>query len=399
MICIPLINWGDAMTKAASIWIVFLLCLLAPAAAQAQVNQISTISVTPAPAAPGQAVTITVDIVGSCKGGYILNFGDGSPPAVKGGVMKTSSHAYATTGTYTLKATPTVPNLPGVPPECGGEATVSLPVLPASELSGGTGALFCFADGCNPKISTMALSILEPGGTAFIQGSGFGITPGSVWMVLQSYGNLFPPLRTQLQIFPGYWQPGLIIASIPAGISGVIEQSATFQVITGDSAASNGFNAPFVPADDYVNIDASRIGCSLSAHTASDQCQSNGSTNSPFECFQIGVSGKGPSPTGFSAYHGSGWQLSAGANDAGNDTFYLTSPLQNGWLLSDAELYQITWTSGTNSFAYILNPPNLYFGGPTANPSNWQIGWNVSGCSELTYDGSFNIYGPKGVPY
>jgi hypothetical protein len=407
------------MKKALPIWPVLLFCALAPISAHAQVNQINAIYVTPTPAQPNQAVTIFVITEGTCSN-LLLNFGDGTSTQVPVPTLIPATHTYAQAGTYTLSAVSTVPNLPPIfgfqpPPNCGGIPTVTLPVLPAAEITGFRGGLYCFLYGCNPTISAMPLSLPEPGNTVIFQGSGFGVHQGTAWMYLQSYGGNWPLLRVQLQIDPGYWQPGVVVATIPAvvwsqgplgisipsGLIGVADQTATFQLVTQGQSASNAFGVPFTAYRDFVDIDSSRIGCSMTKNTSSDQCQFNGSTNYPIECDDgLSLPGGGSPPPGFWGYHASGWQLTAGANDAGVDTFSLTYPLQNNWLVSSADFSD--GGSDNNTFSYVLNPggptQNLYFGGPTANPS-WQIGWNVDACGMLGYSGDLYLYGPIGVPY
>jgi hypothetical protein len=396
------------MDKARSTWLFILFCTLAPVPAQAQINQINAISVSPSPAQPNQTVTITLWVEGGCNNSnFELNFGDGQAAAVVVPSLIPITHTYSKTGTYTLSAFSTAPNPPPMPfqpyppPACGGIPTITVPVLPAPEFTGWTGGLYCFTYGCNPAISAMPLALPEPGNTVIFQGSGFGAAAGSAFMVLQSYGGNWPELRVQLQIDPGNWQPGVVVATIPAGIVGVVDQPGTFQIVTAGGSASNAYAVPFTASRAYQDIYASRLGCSMTKNTSSDECLFNGSYNWPTECDGglnlNGTGPPGPPPMGFWGNHESGWQIFAGANDAGVDTFFVTSPLQNGWLVAYAGY---SWVSSdSNSFAYILNPPNLYFGGPTANPSPWQIGWNVSACGWLGYNGDFEVYGPSGVPY
>ncbi len=392
------------MDKARSVWLFILFCTLAPVPAQAQINQINAISVTPSPAQPNQTVTITVWTEGGCSN-IDLNFGDGQSAQIIVPTLIPITHQYSKAGTYTLLAFSTAPNPPPMPfqpyppPACGGIPTVTLPVLPASQFTGWTGALYCVVYGCNPTISAMPLSLPEPGNTVIFQGSGFGVATGRAFMVLQSYGGNWPERRVQLQIDPGNWQLGVVVATIPAGIVGVVDQPATFQIVTAGGSASNAYGVPFAATLDYQDIDASLITCSMTKNSPSDYCQNSGGDNYPAECGQGAPWLWGELVTnGFGAYLASGWQLTAGANDAGVDTYSLIGPLLNGWLVSNAD-FGVDASTDSNSFAYILNPPNLYFGGPTANPSPWSIGWNVSACGAVQYGGDFYVYGPTGVPY
>jgi hypothetical protein len=376
------------MNKALFIWPFLFFWALAPVPAYAQVNQINAISASPSPAVVGENVSFSVATVGDCSSYvYAVNYGDNNTGA---GLFAVPPHTYANPGNYTVTVTPVSGVVPGEAP-CTGSASVLVKVGKSAPRG-----LYCYFDGCNPTISAMPLSLPEPGNTVIFQGSGFGNYPGSAVMVLQVYGG--PEVTIALQIDAGYWNNTVVVATIPSNIVQVVDQTATFQLFTVGGSASNGFNVPFKATRAYTQIPFNRINCSMTNHSPSDGCQGTGSYNLPMECFSSG----GPAPPpgqGYFAYHASGWQISAGANDAGVDSYFLTSSLQNGWLVSDADFNVAS--SDSNTFAQVLNPylgPDLYFGGPTANPQ-WQIGWNVDGCGILWYAGDLDIYGPTDVPY
>ncbi len=165
------------MGKALPIWLFILCCAVAAVLAQAQNNQINAISVTPSPAQPNQIVAITVDVVGAGGCAFTLDFGDGqstTSTAAKG----PTTHVYNKPRVLTATPASLFP--------CTGSATVTPPVL---QTAGFTGILYCALNGCNPAISAMPRSLPEPGNTVIFQGSGFGFTFGTAWMVLQSYGG------------------------------------------------------------------------------------------------------------------------------------------------------------------------------------------------------------------
>jgi hypothetical protein len=384
------------MGKAPSIWLLAVICMLAPVPALAQ-GTITAVAVTPSPAVPGQTVTISVDVVGTCNGqGLTLSYGDFGIPETFTFPLPPITHTYGEPGTYGLTANPSFPNLPNLPPVCGGGATTLLPVLPASTLTGVAGGLYCAIFGCHPTITSIPLpSIIKPGGVVIFQGNDFGLETGTAWIILQSFGGNWPETRTQLQIVAGDWHPGVVIATIPT-ISGVLTQTATFQIITKGSSASNAIHSGFAATRHLLDIPASRIGCSMTTNSPSDSCQNIGGTNYPAEC-GLGIYGTAPPVEGFAGLHSSGWQWLPGNNDTGLDTFGLTSPLQNGWLSAGADFAYSSTDNGSG--AYILSPPGFDFGTPTANPSNWTIGWYVDACGQLGYAGDFEIVGPMGVPY
>jgi hypothetical protein len=371
------------MDKARSILFIILLFALAPVAAKAQPGQITGLYITPSPAQPNETVSISAAWVGNCTGEAILDFGDGSPTAVYSiPSLGPLTHTYRQTATLKISAGPTA--------ACGGQAVATLPVI---QLTGYMRILYCLAFGCHPTISSMSSSNVTPGGQINIQGSGFGNHPGTLQIVLQSFYN---QLIYDVPIAASDWSENLVTATIPSGIESVVAQSASFQIITADSSASNPYFQAFNPALTLMAIEFNRVPCSMSAHSPSDDCQGQGGFNNPEECDGLPAFGEANvpyNPPSYTANHGSGWQL-FGASDRGTDTFSVSPPLQNGWVNAGGATFVSTPETGGSSgslLAPITNAPVTSW--------SWQVGWNVSACSWESYSGNIFILGPAGVPY
>jgi hypothetical protein len=364
--------------------LIFLAAALAPVSAYAQVPEITFITITPSPAVPGETVSITVDVVGgSCT--FELDFGDGTS-TVSDPAQGPITHVYNQTAVLRATQAPIFP--------CGGFASATLPILPASQLSGIGGALYCAIFGCHPTISQMPLNNVTPGGQVIFTGSGFGRRPGTAWIALQTFTGQNTQWF-QLQIESGSWQPSLVVADIPSGLSNFMPQTASFQIVTQSQSASNATLLPFRPALDFADVDANRISCSMTANSPSDMCQSNGRSNFPVECgATLPGFGYTPPSLGFGGYHASGWQVFAGNNDTGTDTFSLFSPLVNGWTTAGYD-FSAGSLSGAGTFAELLNPPTL---ASTSDPPSWSVLWNVEACNLVEYGGDIYAQGPRGVP-
>jgi IPT/TIG domain len=371
------------MGKARSILLAALFFTVVPIAAWAQApGQITALIVTPTPAQANQTVSISVAWVGNCSGEAILDFGDGSPNTVVPiPSLAPVTHSYTQTATLKVSAGPTA--------ACGGQAIATLPV---ANTSGVLGALYCAFFGCNPTISSMPFSNVTPGGQLIISGSGFGNQPGTVQIVLQSFYN---QLIYGVPVAASDWSSGLVVATMPSGIEGVVAQNASFQIITNNSSASNAYFQAFRPKLQMMTIEWNRIPCIMNMHSPSDDCQGQGGFNTPAECSELPAFGEGNfpyNPPAYTANHGSGWQL-FGASDRGTDTFYISPPLQNSWVNAGGATFVSASDSGSSAslFTPITSAP--------VTTLAWQVGWNVSACSWASYFGNIFIQGPAGVPY
>ena len=372
------------MHKARSILLSVLLFALVPVAGHAQApGQITALWVTPSPAQANETVSINVATVGNCSGEATLDFGDGSPSAqIDLAQLSPITHTYSQTATLKVSAGPTA--------ACGGQAIATLPVINATSV---LEALYCIYFGCDPTISLMPFSNVTPGGQVIIQGGGFGSQPGTLQIVLQSFYN---QLIYDVPVAASDWNSNLVIAFIPSGIQSVTAQSASFQIITASSSSSNAFFLPFRPTLDIMEAPASQISCTMTKHSQSDMCQYTGGTNWPAECgFLLGMGlpplGMATAVEGYSAYHGSGWQLFT-ATDSGTDTFNIS--LQNGWVNAGGATFS-SGSSDSSSYANLVAPISNQ-----SIPSwSWQVSWNVDACGVVGYVGAIYIQGPAGVPY
>jgi hypothetical protein len=372
----------------ALIWLLVAGFALAPVSVNAQGGEITFITVTPSPATPGETVSIKVDVVGvGCA--FTLDFGDQNSGTF--GTGQSITHVYNQSAVLTATPASIFP--------CTGSATATLNVL---NLSPPVMQMNCVVVGCNPTISSMPFSQVRPGGLVLLVGTGFGLQSGTASIALQSSdGN---EQRFPVQIPPGWWTPTWVAGYIPPSplpqqsqqiLKNFLPQTAAFQLVTYGGAGSNAFHLPFAPALDIQLIDSLWINCSMTANSPSDACQLWGNDNWPAECGVDYSPGYAAPDVGFAAYHGSGWQLFAGNNDIGTDTFSFAGPLSNDWQTAGYSFDVLAEDS--SSFAEFLNYPTP---GATSNPPSWSVLWNVSGCGFVIYRGEYWISGPLGTnPY
>jgi len=361
------------MNTSCSMAVLAALAVLAPrpAAATEQplppTQNITAVSPSASTVAAGALETITISGVGKC-GTFLLDLGDATPIVhLPGNFPIYAYHAYAKPGTYKLKA------------EGQGDCT---------------GAAGAHVDVVGPSISSMFLfSQVTPGGEVLLQGQNFGNLPGQLLIHLTHY--LGHPIDRPLQNLQ--WGDTFAAGTIPDDISGVLNQQATFTVVTQSGAPSNMVPAQFTAglgiADLADHLD--RVDCSHSGTGASDQCMGWGRHHWPLECGSPLPDWGGnafmaddTANAGLGGYHGSGW-----GNSSGSDQFFVRAPLKNGWVLDSESVYtHYTIGGGDASIDQGLN--NMGSAEPKLGV-NWNVGW----CNGIWYGGRMIIKGPMGVPF
>lgn len=234
------------------------------------------------------------------------------------------------------------------------------------------------------------LNVATPQHELILEGQHFGSLPGQVLLHLTNYTGT--PVDLPLNVI-GQWMDTAVAVNIPP-VSGVLKQQATLTVIT-QCGASTTWGTEFTPSNDTALIPYDRITCSISPQgfDASDECQQMGGTNYPPECILAGYGlsliGLMPAPTGYGAYHSSGW----GGGSSGYDQFWPSPSLKNQWVYSHAD-------PGT----YVDDEAGGQVTGAGVNASDPTkpvvgINWNVNACGEVGYAADITITGPLGVPY
>jgi hypothetical protein len=347
---------GEVFMKICSMAILGAL-VLAPLSAQAQ-GTITGVSPNPSPAAACGLDTITVSGTGTC-GTFLFYLGDATPTVhLPGNFPILVYHSYSKAGTYSLKAEGQG--------SCKGTVTASLNVV-------------------GPTITSMYLfSQIRPGGEVIIQGEKFGNLQGKVLIHLKNYAGqqLDLPLQN-LQ-----WGDTFAAGTIPYVVE-VLDQPVMFTVVSQCGATSNAWTANFTAARTFALMPFDRITCSTyPGASVSDQCQGWGGENWPSECGWGPNGGLAHGPTGFQAYHASGWGFSG---NSGNDQY--SGSLNNGWVLASVTGLS-GYKVGNGSTA------SEWYVSPAGTPSP-QVGvpWHVDNCGMILYYGDIDITGPAAVPY
>ncbi len=347
--------------------ILSLVLMLLPAPARAA-GLITGLAASANPVNVNTDVTFTVKGTGGGCGDLTIEYGDGQTIQLTSVSFNnntnttTPAHKYAPAKTYLVKATPGR--------SCTGTATVNLTVTGSA--GGGGGATGGYAQLANrrslrtlaqvfsPQIeSVFPFSVIRPGGGVIVQGRNFGAQPGQFRLKL---ANGLGTDLSQLE-----WAGNSIGGIIDPGISGVLDQPATLQVINSSGVLSNE-----VP----VQFTARREVKFLPGAVIHPDC-SNGSDNN--QCIRC------TSGCTFRAYHGcSGFYLSC--NDSGTDTYSAT--LANGWRYFSAQ----TRVEGSRA-----DPPGLLRDEPGF--LQVRIYWDTTGNQSAAYNGDVYVEGPVGTSW
>jgi hypothetical protein len=348
---------GEVSMKICSTAVLGALALLAPLSAQAQ--GIITGLTLDLPAVKTCAVeTITVTGTGrNCT--FTLQLGDSTPPLhLSTGFPIQAFHAYSKAGTYT-------PTAQGQG-TCSGMKSATLQVV-------------------GPSITSMVHAGIRPGAGVIIEGQNFGNLEGQVLIHLGKFGGQ----QLDLPLESLQWGDSFAAGTIPF-ILGVADQAVTFTVVSQCGATSNAWTANFTAARQFVLAPFNRILCATyPGASPSDECQDWGGTNWPEECpfADFGIADL-YRPTGFSAYHASGWGFHG---NRGNDQF--SAFLLNGWVVDSVT--GLAWTnigSGSSANEWYVSPAGTWF-------LQVSVPWYADNCGMILYWGDVVITGPAEVPW
>jgi hypothetical protein len=334
----------------------WLLGLLAPFPALAQ-GAVTGVSPNPSPGVTCQLETIKISATGNCAS-VRFDLGDSAAPAnLPGPFPRLVYHTYKSAGTFSLKAQGEG--------NCAGVATARLPVL-------------------GPTItSILAFSVIKPGGGVLLQGLRFGALPGQLLIKLQS--QLLPQNLENIQ-----WGDTFAAGTIPQGISGAPDQPASLYLVASCGAVSNELSVNFTATRDLVALPFGQISCGSTAGLGdSDACQNSGSYGVPAECGYVATFGTQPGPTGFQAYHASGWGFSG---ESGNDQFWGPS-LKNGWGFDSASPI-------AGEYKGAFQQPTYWYESPVGGvETKATVNWKTDNCGLIFYGANLYVSGPFGVPY
>lgn len=233
------------------------------------------------------------------------------------------------------------------------------------------------------------LAALSPGGTLYIKGDHFGPQKGKITV------SLSMPIAHTIDLAIEEWRDDKITATMPIGISGVMDHPATFYVRTSKGFESAAWKVPFYASRQSRVLTANDPAVKV-AHcsTAGDYNKCNSlNTSTGGSCFAKAII-----PviltTSFYAQHVNcdvavDW-------DKGKDRWDVT--LKNGWMFKKVE-YISNKSSGSEKIDigdYAALRQSL------PGTSSWkpEIAWEVSpGPDQLEYGFWLTIEGPKGVPH
>jgi hypothetical protein len=222
-----------------------------------------------------------------------------------------------------------------------------------------------------PYIAEMKGS-LTPGGMITFEGTCLGTTPGEV-RIYGDFANGFVRLQVQM------WADGGVAATVPADLTGVLDQSARLEVIRADQQVSNDRKAAFVATRATLQVPATLVQlvtCTDYANDCADDAASHVSTD--------GDDGSSGQRFGTDA-----WQVTVG----------------NGWSLQNLAISDEI--GSTTATGFDQGQPNTaafniqWVGGVLSSTTYHATFWDLVGSTETTYLASYSFsvsaVGPAGV--
>jgi hypothetical protein len=357
-----------------------------------QITEIQVLQSDQVTTSPQEDLPVAVMLLGTgnCKT-LDLDWGDGTmhylstPPNQNYGfpwIIK-KNQPYQNPGTYTIKIISVK----------GCQSTVLPKTITVVKKTAGGGIIqLCTTVNCvaalfAPKIDTFAIgSNITPGGKMAVVGIAFGNSPGQLHMV--GYGPLIPFKLTDTVVQVVEWHNTWVSATIPANITGVVDQPVAFYVLTANNVKSNySLTVPFTATRDMEQLPAGEVQVGCSDEADFDSCNNVVNSDSIPFCSAPFVTGGGGGT--FTGFH---WTCVGSSN--GTDSF--SASLKNGWRFNDAALADLT-------------PEDLFSDDPKfANMSGFQsdatstnvtLNWNNADASYVLYSVNVSIVGPKGVPH
>jgi hypothetical protein len=310
--------------------------------------------------------TITVHGTGECI--YTVYWGDNNRVILLRPLPfpHEFSHAYSQQGIYMVRAEGDVNFCPG-----GASATVSV---------------------IGPQIASMFLfSQVTPGGTVLLTGKSFGDLPAQIWLHLTDIDD--HPMDVPLDYISS--TDTSAAGKIPWSVTRVRDQRATLTVVAKCGAVSDALHVNFTAAVDVADLadHTDRLDCSISTGAGvSDECLHWGGSSWPAECGSWPGSGGTLMDPGLGGYHASGWGFHG---NGGTDQFFVTTPLQNGWVLNSASA---NWSEKVGDVSTASEDANTTSAPGTPSP-NLGVDWYVGNCGMILYYGNMIITGPVGVPF
>lgn len=247
------------------------------------------------------------------------------------------------------------PTLQQAPPNSG----ASMPPQGSSSTGSGTTAPPQQPGATTPVITSLSVTQGQPGDPVMINGNNFGSGAGEIHFVIANGKDVKSPVMI--------WSDGQIFTSVPDGseASGLLGFNGTVYVKrTADAKMSNLVGFRFEPALRHRDIGCSPV-------TPDRRIQGEHQYTFLVPCVE---------------QNGAGDLLGA----KGNDEFYLSTKLSNGWVVSLVDVRQTYryGTSGAYTWADRTGSDSPYV----------NVRWWRNTFSSVAYTFTITIIGPRGVP-
>lgn len=233
------------------------------------------------------------------------------------------------------------------------------------------------------------LGALSPGGTLYVKGTHLGSSKGKITL------KLVKPIPHNIDLSIEEWNDDKIKATVPYGISGVMDHPATFQLRTSTGVVSSAWQVPFYATRSTkwlaANDPAVKV---VHCSTGGDKNRCNGlNTSTGGSCFSTGLPPVFLNSTLYAQHVNCDL---VGDWDEGKDRYDVT--LKNGWVFAKVEYFHDQ--SSSSEKIHAPDYYNLRQGLPGATSWKPEIGFEVSpGPDHLEYAYRLLITGPKGVPH
>ncbi len=296
-----------------------------------------------------------------------------------------------------------------------GQQSPGLPVVQSAQISPSISQLhseLCSIANCTfgpPTVQSLdSASVVSPGGKVVLQGANFNSGDGTPGQIVLKIGTKFPIPIVQLGVptQPMYHQPYVerqltvlgwadrhVFGQIPADITGVMDGSATLEVLRSDGSKSAPFTVHFTAARDLQVLPMSDVTLK-SCNKAADANRCNESSDSSQLTIPSVFSGFGST---FSIFGEHAMFMQNGPGQSNTNDIY-SFDLKNGWVL-DTSYWQGNGIAERQACSGDFADEKFDNSKPSSRPtaSDVRIPWDVQ--CDLKYAVALHITGPKGVPW
>ncbi len=217
----------------------------------------------------------------------------------------------------------------------------------------------------DPKLTSVGAAYVMPGGSFMVAGQALGSQQGTARLEGQFPGG-------GLSLTVEIWKNNLAVLTVPAGVSGVVRQTARVALKRADNRATNTLPVPFEPVTDMKVLGSHDVIVVCSNGSDIDNCD----------------------PLADSTFEGTHANTFDISNDSGQDKFKVN--LKNGWVVDSWD-----FVKGGYTFNAFANGYNASLHGISAGASTFDIlvNFSVQPATNLEYYGLVYVRGPVGTSY